>query len=294
MDSLAGEHFKHKDQRSKASLVEEMNNKLLTEYLANIRTLERSAEQYLSCNVPFQLLHLASNKFLASSDSESNSEKENRCLRLDLFPSNNTLFSLDPIYKHQSDRDNLVFFGEDFYILSHTRYLKEKLYLHVSPINLENLMLEEINKSKTRRRGIKKVCLAEQFEVNLSTNEKHKFAFEKFDSLAAFQEQSLSYGNLVWLNMIESDATLVAQPTDRSEKSFSLHFQSLHEVAAAQPAARSAVRRPVAAREPGCRRGGSLGLSRASSSGGLRCDSNTTSPASTSRCGSRPSRTARV
>lgn len=138
-----------------------MNNKLLNEYLSNMRTLERSAEQYLSCNVPFQLLHLASNKFLASTDAESNSEKENRSLQLTDFPSNSTLFSLDPIYKHQSDRDNLVFFGEDFYILSHTRYLKEKLYLHVSPINLENLMLEEINKSKTRRKGIKKVRVGE-------------------------------------------------------------------------------------------------------------------------------------
>lgn len=66
--------------------------------------------------------------------------------------------------------------------------------------------------------------------MNLSINEKHKFSFEKFDSLVGPQEQSLSYGNLVWLNMIETDATLVAQPTDRSEKSFNLHFQPTQEV----------------------------------------------------------------
>lgn len=89
-----------------------------------------------------------------------------------------------------------------------------------------------------------------QFEVNLSINEKHKFSFEKFDTLAGLQENSLSYGNLVWLNMIESDATLVAQPTDRAEKSFSLHFQPMQEVGPAEPAQRVAVRGPVAAREP--------------------------------------------
>lgn len=160
-ESLKSDLFDGKDQRTKATLVEQMNDSLLMEYLSNVRTLERSTDQYVSCNIPFQLLHVASNKFLASVDAESNSEKENRSLLLTEFPSASTLFSLAPIYKHQSDRDNLAFYGEEFYLLSHTKYLKEKLYLHVSPINLENLMLEEINKSKTRRKGIKKVGCGE-------------------------------------------------------------------------------------------------------------------------------------
>jgi len=63
-----------------------------------------------------------------------------------------------------------------------------------------------------------------QFEVNLSINEKHKFSFIKYDSLQGLQEHSLSYGNLIWFTNIENDTKLVAEPADRSEKIYDIQF----------------------------------------------------------------------
>jgi hypothetical protein len=58
----------------------------------------------------------------------------------------------------------------------------------------------------------------------MSINDKQKFSFHFFDSLQVVQEQSLSYGSLVWLSNIEGGSILKAEALDRNEKDYFLHF----------------------------------------------------------------------
>lgn len=75
------------------------------------------------------------------------------------FPGEDTLFFLSPIYKHQSDRDHYVFFGEEFYLTSHLRFLNEQLYLHISSVTFENRMAEELDTVQVKKKKNEKVAL---------------------------------------------------------------------------------------------------------------------------------------
>lgn len=63
-----------------------------------------------------------------------------------------------------------------------------------------------------------------QFELNLSSNDKQKFSFHFYDSLQVVQDHSLSFGSLVWLSNIEAGSILKAEPLDRNEKDYYIHF----------------------------------------------------------------------
>ena len=80
----------------------------------------------------FQLIHLASNKYLEASNSEAENERENRkypipnnsrCCLAD-FPSDRTTFYLSPVYKHQVDRKSHAYFGEEVFINPTSKYIK--------------------------------------------------------------------------------------------------------------------------------------------------------------------------
>lgn len=73
------------------------------------------------------------------------------------FPSLNSLFYLAPIYKHQSDRDNYVFFDKEFFMTSHLKYQNETLYLNVSSNSLEKQMLEEVDALDVKKKKQDKV-----------------------------------------------------------------------------------------------------------------------------------------
>lgn len=74
------------------------------------------------------------------------------------FPDDTTMFYLYPIYKHQSDRDNYVYYGEEFYLMSHLKFLNEQLYFHVSRNTKEQLMMEEMdNVQETSNKSDEKV-----------------------------------------------------------------------------------------------------------------------------------------
>lgn len=60
--------------------------------------------------------------------------------------------------------------------------------------------------------------------MNLSINAKQKFSFNFYDTLQVVQEHSLSYGSLVWLSNIEGGSILKAEPLDRNEKDYYVHF----------------------------------------------------------------------
>lgn len=42
--------------------------------------------------------------------------------------------------------------------------------------------------------------------------------------MKSLQSYSLSFGNLIWLTNIESWSILKAEPTDRTEKEYEVHF----------------------------------------------------------------------
>lgn len=74
------------------------------------------------------------------------------------FPEESTLFYLYPIYKHQSDRDNFVYYGEEFFLMSHLKFLNEQLYFHVSRNTKEQLLMEEMDNAASKTsRGDEKV-----------------------------------------------------------------------------------------------------------------------------------------
>lgn len=81
-------------------------------------------------------------------------------LALTDFPCENTQFYLAPIYKHQSDRDNFVFFGEEFYILSNLKHQNESLYLNASSNSLEKQILEELDAGEVKKKKQDKVVLS--------------------------------------------------------------------------------------------------------------------------------------
>lgn len=79
-------------------------------------------------------------------------------LELAEFPSEQTLFYLLPIYKHQTHRDNMVFFREEFHIVSHMRFLNESLYLHVSRSSVDSQITEEVDNLNYHRKMTDKVA----------------------------------------------------------------------------------------------------------------------------------------
>lgn len=66
------------DQKTRLDFLERSNDAIFYEYYNNIKALFKAYDEHLACNMPFQLLHCASNKFLSACDCESLSEKENR------------------------------------------------------------------------------------------------------------------------------------------------------------------------------------------------------------------------
>ena len=192
---------------------------LSVEYLNNIKAVERSFEDCLSCTQPFQLLHISSNKFLTSTGLDSISERENKMVSLESFPNDKTLFYLSPIYMHQSDRDNFVSFDEEFYIVSRESLVNQKLYLHISGSNFDNILIDEVKMKKNSKQDPEKIGQAlllakgspvQKFEINLSISEKHKFTFHKYDTLQRVQSSILTYGCLISIHNIEFDSLLIA------------------------------------------------------------------------------------
>jgi hypothetical protein len=137
-----------------------------------------------------------------------------------------TLFSLQPIFMHQSDRQSEATFKEEFYIVSKKRFMKETLYLHRSMKTLDSQNFLAIDpKQKDTSDSDKKVGnSSSEVPLNLSISEKHNFCFQEFDHLLKSQENSLSYGNLIWLLNIENEAKLLAEPEDDSENNYKISF----------------------------------------------------------------------
>jgi hypothetical protein len=71
------------DPLERTQMIETENEKVFLEYCMNLRELTKSYTQGLFYNTDFQLLHIASNKWLSAEDKECEFENENR-----KYPSN--------------------------------------------------------------------------------------------------------------------------------------------------------------------------------------------------------------
>jgi inositol 1,4,5-triphosphate receptor type 1/inositol 1,4,5-triphosphate receptor type 3 len=70
----------------------------MNEYKYNIDTFEKTKMQKISQNQPFQMMHLASGRFLACHEVESTYENQNYQIRLDDFTSDASVFTIIPAY----------------------------------------------------------------------------------------------------------------------------------------------------------------------------------------------------
>lgn len=72
----------------------------MNEYKQNIDTIEKSKNCKLTYHQPFQLLHVASGKFLAVYESESTYENQNYLVALADYSSDQTVFTIVPAYAY--------------------------------------------------------------------------------------------------------------------------------------------------------------------------------------------------
>lgn len=80
---------------------------LLNEYKYNLDTIDKSKNTKVSYNYPFQLMHLASNRFLACHEVESRHENQNYQVKLDDFTSDATVFTIVPAFRYQKDGEQV-------------------------------------------------------------------------------------------------------------------------------------------------------------------------------------------
>lgn len=118
------EELNNSNQKKK-ELIQDLQEKLLTEYKFNQETYEKLKGSPIVFDTPIQLLHLASNKFLSCTYQEADQEKENFRLELVQYPSDMTCFKFLPAYIHQKRADGFIYLYDTVYIVCSTSYLNK-------------------------------------------------------------------------------------------------------------------------------------------------------------------------
>lgn len=73
---------------------------LLSEYKYNLDAVDKAKMGKLSYNQPFELMHVASGRFLGCHEVESRYENQNYQLKLDDFTSDATVFKIVPAFRY--------------------------------------------------------------------------------------------------------------------------------------------------------------------------------------------------
>jgi hypothetical protein len=204
--------------------ISEMIGKVKTEYRYNVDLYEKMKNVPVLFKQPFQLIHLASNKFLACHDIEAEFERESLRLQLEEYPSDSTAFQFLPAFKYQNFSDLVIPSGQTVKIVHMNQRLHKFSYFHCSEeLSLirrtfdayrnENFLHSEsqegpqidVGESDSNYRINKR-------EVNASFDDATLWRLWVFSS--GIQEKDnkvLNCGDIVWFHHSEMSALLAAR-----------------------------------------------------------------------------------
>jgi len=231
----------------------DLKEKLTLEYKFNLEHFEKVKNTPVSFEQSVMFLHLASNKFLSCRFLEADVEKENYKLELEDIPSEATNFKILPSYKHQKENEGMIYYNDTFYIVHSQSILNKMAYLQCNCQDLSNLNKSSATKKRivsSPSSNVKLLPASEpkelpsptlqtfqapsrlvKKEVNLSLEKATRWKIALFSS-NTLETTFLSYGDTIWMNHAEHNATLICkkQKDNKLEPGFvrsivSDHFQ---------------------------------------------------------------------
>jgi hypothetical protein len=202
----------------------EMIGKVKTEYRYNVDLYEKMKNVPVLFKQPFQLIHLASNKFLACRDVEAEFERESLRLQLEEYPSDCTGFQFLPAFKYQNFSDLVIPSGQTVKIVHMNQRLHKFSYFHCS----EELALIKKTFDAYRNENFLQSENPEDQKVQVDIEES-KYRINKREVNASFDDATLwrlwvfssgiqekdnkvlNCGDIVWFHHSEMSALLAAR-----------------------------------------------------------------------------------
>jgi len=224
-------------------VVEELKEKLTLEYKFNLEHYEKVQGTPIPFDQSVQFLHIASNKFLSCHFREADIERENYKLELMDTPSEATNFKISPSYKHQQESEGYIYYGDSVFIVHSTYYLNKIPYLQCTYREdaLSGAFARDVYAFETHRHdfGDGRVVLDahsggsesinevemkkdKDKEINISLEKSMRWTFRHFSSNEIEEKEYLLYGNIVWLNHVEYNASMLVRKHKKDTLSLDL------------------------------------------------------------------------
>ena len=218
--------FKQKEQ------VEELKEKLTLEYRLNLEYFDKVKNSPITFDQSVQFLHIASNKFLACHFKEADFERENYKLELVDIPSEATNFRISPSFKHQKESEGSIFYGDLVFITHASLYLNKVPHIQVTvkDDSLASSFTKGVPAFETHNHnfGEERVVLdgykegdpmedslklkkSQNKEINVSLEKSTRWMLNLFSANDNEEKDYLFYGNTIWLNHVEFNASMIAK-----------------------------------------------------------------------------------
>jgi len=234
-------------------VIEELKEKLTLEYKFNLEHYEKVQGTPIPFDQSVQFLHIASNRFLACHFKEADIERENYKLELMDTPSEATNFKISPSFKHQQESEGYIYYGDSVFIV-HSNYYLNKLASLQCTYKDEGMIggfAKDVYEFETHPHnfGDGRVVLDahsggsgslneidikkdKDKEINISLEKSMRWTFRHFSSNEIEEKDYLLYGNIIWLNHVEFNASMIVRKHKRDSLSLDLarvtvldHFQ---------------------------------------------------------------------
>ncbi|CAD8168125.1 unnamed protein product [Paramecium pentaurelia] len=194
-------------------------SQLMNEYKQNIDAIDKSRCQKLTYHQPFQLLHIASGKFLSCHDNEAQLENQNYLIKLDDYSSDYTVFKIVPAYMYQSHGEQDVNAGEMCAITRAMPISNRFAYINCSQMEISEIKGNASLKSEHIQKK----------EINASVEQSHSWKIVLFQQYISENSRNLRVGDCIWLYHSEAEATLSVKKYQEAVDKTNFSFYHLSE-----------------------------------------------------------------